>query len=299
MCDRPIKGLSRHAAQRQTRMTTRRSHIIRPYMVLRQASRPQGAADPAQTRSSTLGEPNSRVLWTPGGWKTRTGVPEERCKPPAEKGCPISGRQTGPEMSHPTVTTSPSPLSLPRVGLAQEEAFSDFVDRAAPRAMRVAWRLLAGDASAAEDVVQDAFVAAWKALPGFRGDSTLDTWFFRILVRRAHNYRRWRNLRTLWCDPMERESADPKPVPGGDPMLRHRIVQALDRLTQRQRESFVLVHMDGFTVQEAASILGLRPGSVKSHLHRALQHLRTALKDLNSPSPDPRGHRSGDQDDSS
>ena len=202
-------------------------------------------------------------------------------------------------MSHPTVTASPSPLSLSSAGLVQEEAFSEFVDRAAPRAMRVAWRLVGGDANAAEDVVQDAFVAAWKALPGFRGDSTLDTWFFRILVRRAQNYRRWRSLRTLWSDPMEREPADPKPLPSSDPMLRMRIVQALDRLTQRQRESFVLVHMDGFTVQEAAAILALRPGSVKSHLHRALQHLRTDLEDLRSPNFLPSGHKPGDQDDSS
>lgn len=202
-------------------------------------------------------------------------------------------------MAHTTVNASPSPLTRPRAGLAQEEAFREFVDRAAPRAMRVAWRLVGGDSSAADDVVQEAFMAAWKALPGFRGDSTLDTWFFRILVRRAQNYRRWRSLRTLWSDPTERESADPKPVPCGDPLIRRRIVQALDGLTHRQRESFVLVHMDGFTVREAASILGLRPGTVKSHLHRALRHLRIDLEDLNSPNAELGKKRTGDQDDSS
>ena len=200
-------------------------------------------------------------------------------------------------MSHTTVTASPSPMTRPRAEMAREEAFREFVDRAAPRAMRVAWRLVGGDASAAEDVVQEAFAAAWKALPGFRGDASLDTWFFRILVHRAQNYRRWRSLRTLWSDPTERETTDPKPVPSGDPLLRQRIVEALDRLTQRQRESFVLVHMDGFTVQEAASILGLRPGTVKSHLHRALRHLRTDLEDLNSPNAEPGTRETGDQDD--
>lgn len=200
-------------------------------------------------------------------------------------------------MSYTTVTASPSPLTRARAGMAREEAFREFVDRAAPRAMRVAWRLVGGDASAAEDVVQEAFAAAWKALPGFRGDASLDTWFFRILVHRAQNFRRWRSLRTLWSDSTERETADPKPVPAGDPLLRERIVEALDRLTHRQRESFVLVHMDGFTVQEAASILGLRPGSVKSHLHRALRHLRTDLEDLNSPNPEPGTQETGDQDD--
>ena len=82
-----------------------------------------------------------------------------------------------------------------------EEAFRAFVDRSSARAMRVAWRMLGEDPGAAEDVVQDAFVAAWKALPEFRGEASLDTWFFRILVRRAQNHRRWKNIRTLWSAP--------------------------------------------------------------------------------------------------
>lgn len=199
-------------------------------------------------------------------------------------------------MSHPIVKASSAPLAISQVDPAREEAFRAFVDRAAARAMGVAWRLVGGDSTGAEEVVQDAFAAAWKALPGFRGDSTLDTWFFRILVRRAHNYRRWRGLRTLWCDPMEREWVDPHPAPTGDPMLRQRILQALDRLTQRQRDSFVLVHMDGFSVKEAASILALRPGSVKSHLHRALQHLRTELADLKSADPRSEKRDTGEED---
>ena len=76
-----------------------------------------------------------------------------------------------------------------------EQRFSAFVATHRDRARRVAWRLLGGDESAAEDVAQDVFVKAYRALGRFREDSKLETWFYRILVRQAHNHRRWRALR--------------------------------------------------------------------------------------------------------
>ena len=66
----------------------------------------------------------------------------------------------------------------------------------------------------------------------------------------------------------------------GDPGLRRRIAGALGRLTRRQREAFILVHLEGFTVSESAKLLGKPTGTVKSHLHRALGALRTELADL-------------------
>ena len=69
-------------------------------------------------------------------------------------------------------------------------------------------------------------------------------------------------------------------VDAGDPALRRRISQALAKLTRRQREAFVLVHFEGFTVRETGSLLGAPEGTVKSHLHRALKALRIELADL-------------------
>jgi RNA polymerase sigma-70 factor (ECF subfamily) len=62
--------------------------------------------------------------------------------------------------------------------------------------------------------------------------------------------------------------------------LRRRIAGALDALTRSQREAFVLVHLEGFTVRECAEVLGKPAGTVKSHLHRALVTLRRELDDL-------------------
>ncbi|MEE3326589.1 MAG: RNA polymerase sigma factor [Myxococcota bacterium] len=184
-------------------------------------------------------------------------------------------------MSQTSMTASSPHVILRRTEVDRsEEAFREFVDRSSGRAMRVAWRWVGEDKNAAEDLVQDAFVAAWKALPKFRGEASLETWFFRILIRRAQNHKRWKNIRSLWSGPAESDPADPKPGPQTDPLLQSRINKALKCLSRRQREAFLLVHMDGFTVRETASILGLQPGSIKSHLHRALRHLRAELHDL-------------------
>lgn len=162
----------------------------------------------------------------------------------------------------------------------RETAFAAFVEAHRERAVRLAWRLVDGDDAAAEDVAQDAFVRAYQALAGFREESSLGTWFYRILVRQAASHRRWRRLRERWGGLGTPEAADPSPAAAGDPALRARIRDALGALPRGQREALVLVHLEGFTVTETAAILGKAPGTVKSHLHRALRALRRTLGDL-------------------
>jgi RNA polymerase sigma-70 factor (ECF subfamily) len=161
-----------------------------------------------------------------------------------------------------------------------ESRFGAFVAENAERARRLAWQLVGGDAAAAEDIAQEAFVKSYRSLSRFRGDASLGTWFYRILVREAHNYRRWKAVRDLWGGSSDLEVTDPSPAPSGDPLLRRRITVALDKLTRKQREAFVLVHEEGFTTREVAQMLNRSPGTVKTHLHRALQALRRDLGDL-------------------
>ena len=162
------------------------------------------------------------------------------------------------------------------------EEFATFAETRRERALRVAYRLLSGDAATAEDEVQNAFFRAHRALAGFRGESSLDTWFYRILVREVQRQRRWQGLRRLFADPEEAERM-PDRRPSGDPVLRRRIARALGRLSAGQREAFVLVHLEQFSVAEAADVSGKAVGTVKSHLHRALVALRSELGDLRGP----------------
>jgi RNA polymerase sigma-70 factor (ECF subfamily) len=165
------------------------------------------------------------------------------------------------------------------------EAFERFVSQRRERSVRIAYRLLGGDQGAAEDAAQNAFMRAYLGLARFRGDSSLETWFYRILLREVARQRRRRAIRlVLGVDPSAAEDV-PDPRPQSDPVVRRRIAEALARLTRAQREVFVLVHLEGFTLSQVAEISGKALGTLKSHLHRALASLREQLGDLRSAEP--------------
>jgi RNA polymerase sigma factor (sigma-70 family) len=161
----------------------------------------------------------------------------------------------------------------------RQERFDAFVRDHRERAVSLAWRMVGGDGAAAEDVAQEAFMRAHRALDRFRGDAQLSTWFTRILLNEANRYLRWRWVREKWAADMPEDPVGPS-APTGDPVLRKRIGNALAGLSKGQREAFVLVHFEGMTVRETAEITGRAPGTIKSHLHRALEKLRAELGDL-------------------
>lgn len=158
--------------------------------------------------------------------------------------------------------------------------FRALVDENQDAAIRTAQRLLSGD-PAAEDVVQNAFLRAYRGLPRFRGEASLRTWFFRILIREVQRHRRWQSVRRVWAtDSLADQEVPAEKVGLGDPALRDRISVALAALPRRQREVFVLVHLEQFTVKEAGELLGVSIGTAKVHLHRGLKALRKDLADL-------------------
>jgi len=167
--------------------------------------------------------------------------------------------------------------SMADVPVDREARFHAFVDEHRERSVRMAYRLIGGDMAAAEDVAQDAFARAYRGLSRFRDEAKLSTWFYRILVRQAANYRRWRGVRQRWAGMWHGDAPDPNPKGKGDPGLREAISQAMEGLTGHQRNIFTLVHLEGFTVREAAGIVGCAEGTAKSHLHRALGRLREEL----------------------
>jgi len=166
-----------------------------------------------------------------------------------------------------------------------EARFTAFASTHRERALRLAWRLVGGDAAAAEDVTQDAFVKAYSGLSRFRDEAQLSTWFYRILVRQAYSYLRWRRVRERFGGEAPDEPPDPHVKPQSDPALQRLISEALAGLPRTQRDAFLLVHLEGFTVSEAARIMGRAPGTLKSNLHRA----RTALKRRLDGALEPRG----------
>ena len=166
-------------------------------------------------------------------------------------------------------------------GTEIDQQFRDFVAAHRDRAIGLAWRLVDGDGGAAEDVAQEAFIRAYRSLHRFRGDAKIATWFYRILVNEAHRYRRWRWVRERVSGGPVDEAKLPSAEVQGDVLLRKRVSRAMSQLTTSQRETFILVHLEGFTLAECSEVTGRAVGTCKSHLHRALGKLRNELADLN------------------
>jgi RNA polymerase sigma-70 factor (ECF subfamily) len=161
------------------------------------------------------------------------------------------------------------------------EAMAELYDACHQRVRRLARRLL-GDDGAAEDVVQEVFAAAPRALRRFRGETDVQSFLLGIAVKKARSYLRAsvRSRRAL--DRLARE------VPPGprDPeqhayrqQLARRLVWALDRIPAAQREAFVLCEVESMAAAEAAAILGIPEVTVRTRLHYGRARLRVLLAD--------------------
>jgi RNA polymerase sigma-70 factor (ECF subfamily) len=171
---------------------------------------------------------------------------------------------------------------------SRESRFEKLVKEERERIVAMAYHLVGGDREAAKDVAQEAFLKAYQALPGFREEASLKTWLIRIVINQASRYRRSQALRSrlgmIWPGLTPRpEPASAGPLPdqkAQDSSDRTRIAVALGKLSAGQRSAFALVHLEEMTVEEAAAVLKKSPGTIKSHLHRALIQLRRDLADL-------------------
>jgi RNA polymerase sigma factor (sigma-70 family) len=172
--------------------------------------------------------------------------------------------------------------------LARRAAGGDrgaFASLARPAAPAVAdlLRRMGASAHLADDVTQDALVAAYQAIGAYRGDAAFTSWVMRIAAR-LYLKRRRREARTLpMADPVDAGSAAPSPEHGVAEGLDHD--RALRRLSAPERVCVSLCHGAGLTQAEIAAALRLPLGTVKSHTTRGLQKLR-AMMTLGAGDPD-------------
>lgn len=124
-----------------------------------------------------------------------------------------------------------------------------------------------------DDCTQDVLLSVARGLPAFRGEASIDTWVYRICVRRASASRTARMKQPLSLD---REPA----VSGGAEGLHtlRRLAEAVDQLPASRRVVFVLHDVEGHTSQELASLLDLPRGTVADRLRRARLELRRILR---------------------
>jgi RNA polymerase sigma-70 factor, ECF subfamily len=139
-----------------------------------------------------------------------------------------------------------------------------------PRAYRAAY-LVVGDGAAAEDIAQEAFLAAVRSLDRFDRRRPFGPWLHRIVVNRSIDYARARALRAEVA-----EAADPA-AGQHTPELSDELQEALRRLSPDHRAVVVLRYLLEYTPGEISSLLGLPRGTVNSRLRRALDDLKGLL----------------------
>ncbi len=158
-----------------------------------------------------------------------------------------------------------------------ETAFRELYHEHAGRIYALCLRLT-GDAAAAEERTQDAFVRAWERLATFRGESAFGTWLHRltvnvVLMERRGSRRRERRVAPASDDPVfERAPAAPA---GAD---RLDLERAIALLPAGAREVFVLFDVEGYSHEEIAGMCGIAIGTSKAQLFRARRLLREMLE---------------------
>jgi len=158
----------------------------------------------------------------------------------------------------------------------EREAFDRLVVRYQRDVYRLCYRYV-NDHEDANDLAQEAFLKAWRAISRFRGESSFSTWLYRIAVNACLNFRAQRRPTT---QELPETLADP--VPGalaraeGDDEAR-RVRAAVARLPEKQRATLILKVYHELTHEEVAEILGSTVGTVKANLFHALGNLRRLL----------------------
>ena len=175
-----------------------------------------------------------------------------------------------------------------------KKIFDTIVETYSAKMFQVAYGLL-GSHEDAEEVVQDAFIRAFKALDGFRGDSSLDTWLHRIVVNLARNKYHWNrrrgselNISISGKTPTLEDGDDPEDMPIPDESLtpdgkmetdelESVVEKGIGDLPDNVRETMVLRHSREMSYEDIAAMLQCKIGTVKSRIARGREMLRMIL----------------------
>jgi len=160
----------------------------------------------------------------------------------------------------------------------EREAFDRLVERYQRDVYRLCYRYV-NNHEDANDLAQEVFLKAWRAIGRFRGDSSFRTWLYRIGVNACLNFRA---LRRPVIQELPEALVDPRPgaavrVERGDEARRVRA--AVSRLPEKQRATLILKIYHDLTHEEVAQVLGSTVGTVKANLFHALGNLRRLVTD--------------------
>ncbi len=179
-------------------------------------------------------------------------------------------------------------------------AFEEIVRRHQKMVLNLAYRMV-NDFAEAEDLSQEGFLRAYLKIDQFRGESTFRTWLYKIVINVCRSYLRKRfllakvglygkkqvsdktvlseqNIDTGEIHPrMVLNDTTEQEIEQKDVQLQ--LEQVINMLSGKQKEVFILKHVEGLTISDIANILNSAEGTIKSHLSRAVKNLRGLLKE--------------------
>ena len=165
-----------------------------------------------------------------------------------------------------------------RARQGDSDAFRRLVEAYQTQVYRIALRMC-GEA-AADDVTQEAFLAAWRALPAFRGTCLFSTWLYRLATNAAIDWLRREKRHRGADDVTELELPDGAPSPqeqAEQTETQEAVRRALTQLSPEHRQVLVLRYMQELDYNEIAATLDISEGTVKSRINRAKAHLKEIL----------------------
>ena len=167
-----------------------------------------------------------------------------------------------------------------RCGAGDADAFEELYRQHARRLFSLVFRMT-GSAEDAEDLLQEVFLQAHRKLAGFRGESTLGTWLYRLTMNQCLDHLRGRlakmdrSTESLDVEDAFEPAAHLPIVPAA--VTRVDLERAIAALPEGYRAAFLLHDVEGFEHREVAKILGVAEGTSKSQVHKARMKLRAML----------------------
>jgi RNA polymerase sigma-70 factor, ECF subfamily len=169
---------------------------------------------------------------------------------------------------------------MARARWSDEDAFGKLVDLHWERTLRYAWHMTA-DRDRAYDIAQEVFARLWASRRDWEPTGSLPGWLLRTARNLVLSERRKRDVRARWrlLARGEAESSPRTPLQNAENgELRGAIAQAVEALSPRRREVFVLFHVQHLSYREIGEILDLSTRTIANHLRAAVGDLRTALR---------------------
>ncbi len=182
-------------------------------------------------------------------------------------------------------------LLLRRAQRGDPEAFEQLLTPLESRVWRICWHYI-GEKETASDCAQEAMLRIWRSLSGYRGDCAFESWVYRIAANCCMDFlRKKKRDQSVSMEPLKEQGFDPAdPSPGTEEQVvaaeeKKRLREAITLLPEDQREALIMTQLEKVPYEEAAKLLGVSEGTVKSRVNRAKARLKEILSEARELSP--------------